>query len=148
MAKIHFAVMQKRLTELMDEIDRNDWSTWGTSEEPRGPMFDQRIREKDNLIKRYEDLTLRLIYKATDGMYASPSVMYGGNFAGILPDMEDWLDHLKISAAKDVEALTPSDYSPWRPDRPYKTLDDQIATFEKIIPMLTRASKIWNTIYK
>ena len=106
------------------------------------------IREKDNLIKRYEDLTLRLIYKATDGMYASPSVMYGGNFAGILPDMEDWLDHLKISAAKDVEDLTPSDYSPWRPDRPYKTLDDQIATFEKIIPMLTRASKIWNTIYK
>ena len=141
MAKIHFAVMQKRLTELMDEIDRNDWSIWGTSEEARGPM-----RAKDDLIKRYEDLTLRLIYKATDGMYALPSQYYGGNFKSLLTELEDWLDHLKISAAKDVEDLTPSDY--WRPDRPYKTFNDQIATFEAIIPILTRASKIWNTIYK
>ena len=146
MAKIHFAVMQKRLAELMDEIDRNDWSTWGTSEEPRGPMFDQRIREKDDLIKSYENLTLRLIYKATDKMYALPSQYYGGNFKSLLAELEDWLDHLKISAAKDVGDLTPSDY--WRPDRPYKTLNDQIATFEAIIPMLTRASKIWDIIYK
>jgi len=131
--------MRRRLAKMMDDIDQHDWNTWGTSDEPSKLMT-----EKSNLLIDYADLTTRLICKSASNYYDSNSA-WGGCFGEIVEEMTDLLEWMQVSVAKNFRDLTSNDMR--RPDSPYKTLEDQIATFEAIIPLLTRASKIWDNVY-